>query len=201
MKDFDLVCASANPHKVAEIEAILADLAVTLAPRPPGLADVEEDGATLEDNARLKAVAVMAATGQAALADDTGLVVDALDGAPGVRTARYAGEPPDAAANMAKLLAELADRGATQPSQRRARFVTLVILRWPNGDELVARGVVEGVITPVARGAGGFGYDPVFQPDEGGGLTFAELDSPAKHRISHRGRALTALVSQLRARL
>lgn len=197
MKGFDLVCASANPHKVAEINEILAGLDIALAPRPVGLADVEEDGDTLEANARLKARAVTAATGKAALADDTGLFVDALDGAPGVRTARYAGEPPDAEANIVKLLAELAARGASAPSTRRARFVSVALVNWPNGEELVVRGVVEGTIVTDPRGAAGFGYDPIFEPDEGGGLTFAELDSPAKHAISHRGRALRALAEQL----
>lgn len=192
-----LVCASANPDKVSEINEILASCGVVLESRPATVPDVEEDAETLEGNARLKAVAIATATGSAALADDTGLEVDALDGAPGVRSARYAGEPSDSLANIEKLLNELQLAGATTPQQRRARFRTVVLVRWPDGSETIAEGVVSGVIASALRGNGGFGYDPVFVPDDGDGRTFAEMNSTEKHAISHRGRALRALAVEL----
>jgi len=192
-----LVCASANPDKVSEINEILASCGVVLEPRPATVPDVEEDAETLEGNARLKAVAIATATGSAALADDTGLEVDALDGAPGVRSARYAGEPSDSLANIEKLLNELQLAGANTPQERRARFRTVVLVRWPDGSETIAEGVVSGVIASALRGNGGFGYDPVFVPDDGDGRTFAEMDSTEKHAISHRGRALRALAVEL----
>jgi XTP/dITP diphosphohydrolase len=192
-----LVCASANPDKVSEINEILASCGVILEPRPATVPDVEEDAETLEGNARLKAVAIATATGIAALADDTGLEVDALDGAPGVRSARYAGEPSDSLANIEKLLNELDLAGANTPQERRARFRTVVLVRWPDGSETIAEGVVSGVIASALRGNGGFGYDPVFVPDDGDGRTFAEMDSTEKHAISHRGRALRALAVEL----
>jgi len=192
-----LVCASANPDKVSEINEILASCGVILEPRPATVPDVEEDAETLEGNARLKAVAIATATGSAALADDTGLEVDALNGAPGVRSARYAGEPSDSLANIEKLLNELQLAGATTPQQRRARFRTVVLVRWPDGSETIAEGVVSGVIASALRGNGGFGYDPVFVPDDGDGRTFAEMNSTEKHAISHRGRALRALAVEL----
>ncbi len=187
-----VVCASANPAKVAEMAEVLAGLGVELEPRPSSVPDVVEYADTLEGNARLKAAAVCAATGAAALADDTGLEVDALDGRPGVRSARYAGEDASDAENVARLLEELGQRGANTPTERRARFRTVVLLRRPDGSERIATGVVEGAIAPAPRGTGGFGYDPVFVPDEGGGRTFAEMDATEKHAISHRGRALRA---------
>lgn len=192
-----LVCASANPDKVSEINEILASCGVILEPRPAAVPDVEEDAETLEGNARLKAVAIATATGIAALADDTGLEVDALNGAPGVRSARYAGEPSDSLANIEKLLNELQLAGANTPQERRARFRTVVLVRWPDGSETIAEGVVSGVIASALRGSGGFGYDPVFVPDDGDGRTFAEMDSTEKHAISHRGRALRALAVEL----
>jgi len=192
-----LVCASANPDKVSEINEILASCGVVLEPRPATVPDVEEDAETLEGNARLKAVAIATATGSAALADDTGLEVDALDGAPGVRSARYAGEPSDSLANIEKLLNELDLAGANTPQERRARFRTVVLVRWPDGSETIAEGVVSGVIASALRGNGGFGYDPVFVPDDGDGRTFAEMVSTEKHAISHRGRALRALAVEL----
>ena len=192
-----LVCASANPDKVREINEILAACGVVLEPRPPTIPDVEEDAATLEGNARLKAVAIAEATGAAALADDTGLEVNALGGAPGVRSARYAGEPSNSELNIAKLLADLNAAGAITPDQRRARFRTVVLIRWPDGSETIAEGTVAGVIATERQGEGGFGYDPVFAPDEGDGRTFAEMDPSEKHEISHRGRALRLLALEL----
>jgi XTP/dITP diphosphohydrolase len=193
-----LVLATANPHKTTEIRSILATagVAVELVPRPDDVPDVVEDAPDLEGNARLKAAALAAATGLPALSDDTGLEVDALDGRPGVRSARYAGEDGDAAANVAKLLDELA---AVPPGGRTARFRTVAMVRWPDGREMAAEGVVDGVIAATPRGDGGFGYDPVFLADEGRGLSFAEMDAAAKDAISHRGRALRALAARLAA--
>ncbi len=188
------MCASANPDKVAEIASILAGI-VTLAPRPPGVPDVVEDADTLEGNARLKAVAIAAATGQPAVADDTGLEVAALGGAPGVRTARFAGEHATYADNRAHLLAELAG-----VNDRRARFRTVAMVVWPDGTEVVAEGVCAGRVPEAERGGRGFGYDAVFVPDDGDGRTFAEMGAAAKHALSHRGRAFRALLSQLDGR-
>jgi len=187
-----LVLASANPDKVAEMELLLEGIAEVL-PRPVGLPDVVEDGDTLEENARLKAVAVCSATGLAAVADDTGLFVDALGGEPGIRSARFAGEGADYADNLAKLMADLS---GVVPAMRTARFRTVAMVRYPDGRELVATGTVEGRIAETPSGEGGFGYDPVFTPVEGDGATFAEMGDD-KHRFSHRGRALRALVEML----
>jgi len=191
-----LVLATANPHKATEIRSILAaaGVPVDLVPRPDDVPDVVEDAPDLVGNARLKAVALAEATGLPALSDDTGLEVDALDGRPGVRSARYAGEDGDAVANVAKLLGELAD---VAPEGRTARFRTVVMVRWPDGREVAAEGVVEGVIAAAPRGDGGFGYDPVFLAEEGDGLSFAEMDADAKDAISHRGRALRAVATLL----
>ena len=193
-----LVCASANPDKVAEIALVLDGL-VELLPRPEGLADVVEDAPDLEGNARLKAVAVCTAAGAAAVSDDTGLEVDALDGAPGVFSARYAGENARYQDNVDKLLAELQRVGATSPEQRTARFRTAVMVVWPGGEELCVEGVVEGVIATQPTGDGGFGYDPVFVPTKRDGRTFAQMGDE-KHEISHRGRAFRALAAALRER-
>ncbi|MGB1681168.1 MAG: RdgB/HAM1 family non-canonical purine NTP pyrophosphatase [Acidimicrobiales bacterium] len=190
-----LVCASANPDKVAEIALVLDGL-VELEPRPAELGDVIEDAPDLEGNARLKAVAVCEAAGAAAVSDDTGLEVDALDGAPGVFSARYAGEHATYQDNVDKLLDELERVGAVTPEQRRARFRTAVMVVWPDGQELLVEGVVEGWISLEPSGAGGFGYDPVFVPAGRDGKTFAEMGDE-KHEISHRGRAFRALAAAL----
>ncbi len=186
-----LVAATANPHKLTEIEAILGS-AVELLPRPADLGEVIEDGDTLEANARLKAAAVCAHTGQAAVADDTGLEVDALAGAPGVRSARFAGEHANDADNRARLLDEL--EGA---ADRSACFRTVAVVVFPDGRELLAEGMMSGVIAAAPRGDGGFGYDPVFVPDGGDGRTFAEMSADEKNAISHRGRAFRSLAVQL----
>jgi XTP/dITP diphosphohydrolase len=188
-----LVCASANPDKVAEIEDLLRGV-VQLVPRPASVPDVVEDADTLEGNARLKAEAIVAATGQPAVADDTGLFVDALDGAPGVRTARFAGASATYADNVRLLIERLA---AVPGRPRTARFVTVALARWPDGREVVAEGVVEGVIAARPTGQRGFGYDPVFVPVEGDGRTFAEMSVAEKHALSHRGRAFAALLASL----
>ena len=156
--------------------------------------DVAESGATLEENARIKARALADALGMLAIADDTGLEVDALGGAPGVYTARYAGEHATYADNVAKLLQRLA---GVPPSSRTARFATVAIARWPDGRETVARGEVEGVIADAPRGHAGFGYDPVFVPVEGDGRSFAEMAPDEKHAVSHRGRAFRVVAVRL----
>jgi len=193
-----LVVASANPDKAAEIVAILATVpGLILLPRPVSVPDVEETGTTLLENARLKARALADATGTASVADDTGLEVEALDGAPGVYSARYSGEHATYADNVAKLLAELAARGALEPGQRVARFRTVALVAYPDGTERWSEGEVTGTISAAPRGELGFGYDPIFIPDGLDGRTFAELAPEEKHGISHRGRAFRALAETL----
>lgn len=187
-----LVLATANPDKAAEIAALLQGH--DLIPRPAHVPDVEESGTTLEENARLKAVALVEATGEAAVADDTGLEVVALGGQPGVRSARFAGENATYADNVAKLVSSLEGVG-----DRRARFRTVALACLPDGRELVAEGMVDGVIARQPRGSSGFGYDPLFIPDGGDGRTFAEMTAEEKNALSHRGRAFRALAERLAA--
>lgn len=186
------VLASANPDKAREIRDVLEEIGFELVERPADVPDVEENGATLEDNARLKAQALAEATGLPAIADDTGLEVDALGRAPGVRSARYAGDEATYADNVEKLLDEM-----ERHKDRRARFCSVTIARWPDGREVIAEGLVMGKIAAEPVGDAGFGYDPVFIPDEGGGRTFAEMDGAEKHAISHRGRSLRTLAEKL----
>lgn len=186
-----VVCASANPHKVAEISDLMNGVA-DLQPRPTELADVVEDADTLTGNARLKAEAVCRATGLPALADDTGLEVDALNGQPGVFTARFAGTGATDAQNRAKLLQELV--GVTN---RAARFRTVVLLRMPSGQEIICEGVCEGSISVAELGERGFGYDSVFVPAASDQKTFAEMSIAEKHAISHRGKAFRLLATRL----
>jgi XTP/dITP diphosphohydrolase len=188
----EFVLATANADKAEEIAGIVG-ASVTLLPRPAWVPDVEETGETLVANARLKAAALVTATGRAALADDTGLEVDDLAGAPGVYSSRYAGEEATYADNVAKLVGAL----AAVAGPRRARFRTVAVALWPDGREIVAEGVVEGAIALEGRGQGGFGYDPVFIPDDGDGRTFAQMTASEKHLLSHRGRAFRALVARL----
>jgi XTP/dITP diphosphohydrolase len=197
---FEFVLATANADKAREISEIVGP-SIVLRPRPPWAPDVEETADTLVGNARLKARAIAGATGMAAVADDTGLEVEDLGGAPGVYAARYAGEGATYQDNVAKLLANLAGgaRGPGAAGRRRARFRTVAVACWPDGREVVAEGAVEGTIAGEPRGEGGFGYDPVFIPDEGDGRTFAQMSAAEKHRWSHRGRAFRALAAQLRA--
>ena len=187
-----LMLATANPDKARELAALLSEFDVL--PRPAEVPDVEETEDTLEGNARLKAAAVLAATGELAVADDTGLEVDALDGRPGVWAARYAGPGATYADNVAKLLAELE---GTPAEARTARFRTVAVGLFPDGREIVAEGVVAGTIADAPRGEGGFGYDAVFVPDGGDGRTFAQMTTEEKSAISHRGRALRELAAQL----
>lgn len=180
------VCASANPHKVAEMFDLMGGI-IDLLPRPAELPDVVEDADTLVGNARLKAIAVCDATGLPALADDTGLEVDALHGAPGVRTARFAGEHATDADNRQKMLAELDGKS------RSCRFRTVALLRFPDGREIITEGVCEGMIAENEIGDRGFGYDPLFIASEGDGRTFAQMSVDEKHALSHRGKAFRAL--------
>jgi XTP/dITP diphosphohydrolase len=188
-----LVCSSANPDKVAEIAAIVGDV-FDLLPRPAAVPEVVEDADSLEGNARLKAVALAQATGFPAVADDTGLEVDALGGRPGVYAGRFAGERASYADNRAKLLAELS---GVPPERRTARFRTVAVVRWPDGREVLAEGTCEGRIAEQERGARGFGYDPLFVPDGCDGRTFAEMSEDEKHALSHRGRAFRTLMTSL----
>lgn len=182
-----IVCASANPRKVEEI-ARLMPRRVELLPRPDGLGDVDETAPTLVGNAIIKAVEVANHAEAWAIADDTGLEVEALGGEPGVRSARYAGEPADDAANRAKLLAAMGG-----VSDRRARFRTVVALVSWEGDIHYVTGECTGTIATAERGANGFGYDSVFVPDDGDGRTFAEMSAAEKDSVSHRSRAMAQL--------
>ena len=189
----DLVCASANPNKYSEISQILSG-AVNLIPRPAEIPEVVEDADTLEGNARLKAIAVRMATGCAAVADDTGLEVDALGGAPGIFSARYAGEDASYEDNVLKLLESMRE---VTGEERSARFRTVALVAWQDGTETIAEGIVEGAIADRPSGAGGFGYDSVFIPTAGGGKTFAEMGDEEKNAISHRGVAFRSLKEHL----
>ena len=188
-----VLLATGNAHKVAEIQQILGD-GWRVEARDP---DVEETGATFEDNALLKARALAAATGELAIADDSGIEIDALGGAPGVRSARWTDEGDW----IPRVLREL---DGVPAGGRGCRYVCAAAAAWPPGagpqgrDEVVVRGVVEGVVPPDPRGTGGFGYDPVMQPTEGDGRTFAEMTDDEKHALSHRGRAFRALLPLLR---
>jgi XTP/dITP diphosphohydrolase len=189
------VVATFNRHKAAELHALLALPGVALVPLAdwPGATSPEEHGATLLENARIKARAAVALTGLPAIADDTGLEVDALGGRPGVHAARYAGPDATYEENVAKLLRELAGIPA---AKRTARFRTVCVAAWPDGHELDAEGALEGVIVEPPRGANGFGYDPVFVP-AGGTRTYAELTDAEKNAMSHRARAVKALGERL----
>ena len=194
-----LVCATRNRHKLEELRPLLEPLGYvlrTLDEEAPNLPLIE-DGDTFAANAEKKALAVHQATGKAALADDSGLEVDALGGAPGVHSARYAATPEahghDDDANKRKLLAALS--GTTN---RAARFRCALALVTQGGELFTAEGTCEGKILTAERGSGGFGYDPLFVPD-GFAETFAELSTEAKNQISHRRRALDALVAKLSA--
>ena len=183
-----LVIASGNAGKIREFDQLLAPLGFTIEPMPAGL-DIEETGTTFAENARLKAVAVAQATGHWALADDSGLSVTALGGAPGVQSARYASSD---AARIARLLRELA--GA---ADRSARFSAALAVAAPDGTvALEVEGHCPGLILEAPRGEGGFGYDPVFFVPEAG-LTFAEMDKALKGRLGHRGRAFSLLAPKL----
>ncbi len=191
-----IVVATGNPGKLAEIRAILDEFRVdVVAQGELGIGDVEETGLTFVENALLKARNAAAATGGPAIADDSGLEVDALGGAPGIRSARYAGEPSDDEANIDRLLAALAhadDRSAA------FRCVMVYLRHAEDPAPVIAEGVWRGRILTARRGEGGFGYDPVFF-DPASGCSAAELEPGAKNRVSHRARALRELARRLGA--
>lgn len=191
-----VVIASKNPGKIAEVREIMAGLPLVLLTGDDVGAwpEVEEIGDTYLANALLKARAVASLTGMPALADDSGIEVDALGGAPGVRSARYSGEAATEEDNNAKLIAAL---DGVPPEGRGARYRCVAVLVTPDGKEIAGIGSCEGQIGSEARGAGGFGYDPWFVP-EGESRTMAELTPDEKHAISHRGKALRGLAEQLR---
>jgi len=189
-----IVCASANPHKVEELARLLPSW-VELVPRPSDIGDIDEDAPTLEGNAIIKAVEIANHASEWAIADDTGLEVEALNGAPGVRSARFAGEQATDAENRALLLAKL--DGITN---RSARFRTVVALVSSKGDIHFVGGECAGTIAESEHGDSGFGYDSLFIPADGDGRTFAEMNGPEKDAVSHRGRAI-AQIPELLARI
>lgn len=182
-----LVCASANPKKVDELSRMLPSW-VQLIPRPDNVGEVEETAPTLEGNATIKAVEIAHAAGDWALADDTGLLVNALHGEPGVRSARFAGDNATDADNRALLLQKL--EGC---DDRSARFKTVLAVVHPSGEMHFIFGECDGAIALSERGANGFGYDSIFVPEDGDGRTFAEMTASEKDALSHRGRALQKL--------
>ncbi len=197
----EIVLATNNPDKIREMSELLSDLDVTLKTRRDfdSFPDIEETGMTLLENAKLKARGISQATGLPALADDSGLEVDALDGAPGLYSARYSGPEATYESNCRKLIAEL----DTVPTDKRtARFRCVIALCWnPIDDDFdIAEGSVEGLITDEFQGSGGFGYDPVFYYPPAG-KTFAEMSAEEKNSTSHRGLALQKARELIRRRL
>lgn len=192
-----LLLATRNEGKQRELRALLAipNLVLETFAQHPLIGELEETGITFEANARAKAIHAARASGLLALGEDSGLEVDALGGAPGARSARYAGSHGDDAANIAKLLHEL-----ERAESRRARFVCSVAVAEPDGEvTATARGTCEGAIALMPRGAGGFGYDPIFIPDGAPGRTMAELNPDEKAALSHRGQALRRIAPFLRS--
>ncbi|WP_375461556.1 RdgB/HAM1 family non-canonical purine NTP pyrophosphatase [uncultured Enterovirga sp.] len=198
-----VVIATHNAGKLAEMKGLLAPFGIeAVSARELGLAEPDETGTMYAENAAIKARAAARATGLPAFADDSGIAVEALDGAPGLFSARWAGKPADFEAAMARVERELAIRGAaTDPERRRAHFVSALVIAWPDGEEALFEGRVHGQVVP-PRGRQGFGYDPMFQPD-GESRTFGEMSADEKHGIdwdtaepralSHRARAFLAL--------
>jgi XTP/dITP diphosphohydrolase len=189
-----LVLATANPHKTEEIRQVLSDFDIDLLPRPQDVPDVEENADTLQGNALLKAHALASATGVPAIADDTGLFIDALGGAPGVYSARYAGENATFDDNVNKVLDALE---SINTDERTARFRTVIALAYPDGSSWWVEGSVEGIILRARTGEHGFGYDPIFAPLGVGGRSLAELTPDEKNALSHRGNALRAFAARL----
>ncbi len=198
-----IVLATRNVHKVVELREILADLVKEIGLEVVGVAEfpdvqnVVEDGVTFAENATLKAVAVARATGLPAIADDSGLAVDVLGGAPGIFSARWAGEHGGDRANLDLLLGQLAD---VKDEHRAAGFVCAAALAMPDGSVVVREGQVRGTLTRAPRGKNGFGYDPILLVD-GDTRTLAEYSNEQKNEISHRGKALRALAADLREAL
>jgi XTP/dITP diphosphohydrolase len=195
-----LVIATHNPGKLAEMRELLAPYAIEAQSAGElGLAEPDETGATFAANARIKAVAAMKATGKVAFADDSGLVVDALGGEPGIHSARWAGPDKDFRFAMNRIQTLLVEKGATSPAQRRSHFVAALCLAWPDGHTEEFEGRVDGVAVWPPRGDAGFGYDPLFLPD-GFDRTFGEMSALEKHGLpphgkglSHRARAFVML--------
>jgi len=198
MKARQLLIATGNPGKLRELHRLLSDLPFALHDLNSfsSINPVSENGSTFAENASLKASGYARQTGLMTLADDSGLEVEALAGAPGVRSARYAGAGASDAQRVQKLLSELATAGA---GKRTARFVSAIAVAGQDGQILnLSQGICAGIITTEPRGQSGFGYDPIFVPD-GFAETFAELPSDVKNRISHRGQALKATAEFLRS--
>jgi len=195
-----LVIATHNPGKLAEMRELLAPHGIdAMSAGELGLAEPEETGTTFRANAAIKADTAAAAAGLPAFADDSGIVVDALDGAPGIYSARWAGESKDFTAAMARIERLLQERGATTPAQRTAHFVSALCVTWPDGHREEVEARVDGTIVWPPRGTAGFGYDPFFLP-EGHARTFGEMTSLEKHGLpphgmglSHRARAFLKL--------
>ncbi|WP_027399814.1 XTP/dITP diphosphatase [Anaerovorax odorimutans] len=193
-----VIAATQNKHKIEEIESITKQFGIEIISRKDaGIPDfeIEEDGDTFEYNSEKKAREIMQYSGKTTIADDSGLVVDALSGAPGVYSARFAGVAGDNAdeENNKKLLMLMKD---LKKDERGAKFVSVITMIYPNGDKIIARGECEGYIINEPRGKGGFGYDPLFVP-VGYDKTYAELTSEEKNKISHRSRALSVLKEKL----
>lgn len=203
-----LVIATHNSGKLAEMRELLAPYGVeAVSAAALALPEPDETGTMFAENAALKAHAAAQATGLPAFADDSGLCAEALDGAPGLFSARWAGAAKDFAAAMARLQREMVARGATEPNARRAHFVSALVVAWPDGREALFEGRVHGALVWPPRGDVGFGYDPMFLPD-GQALTFGEMTSQEKHgtgwargapALSHRARAFQALAKALLA--
>lgn len=194
-----IVAASKNQHKIKEIEAITREFGMEIIPRDKaGVPDVEieEDGTTFEENSYKKAYEIMKLCGEITIADDSGLEVDCLDGAPGVYSARFAGKDGDDQANNDKLKALIRD---VPYEQRTGRFVSVITMVFPDGERLTARGEVEGHLVLEEKGPNGFGYDPLFVP-LGYDITFGEFEPEEKNKISHRANALKELRRQLKER-
>lgn len=186
-----LVIATHNPGKLAEMRELLAPYGIdAISAGELGLAEPEETGMTFRDNARIKAEAATKASGLPAFADDSGLAVDALGGAPGIHSARWAGPDKNFARAMQSIEQKLAERGATAPEQRRAQFVSALCVAWPDGYVEDFEGRVDGTLVWPPRGDKGFGYDPMFLPD-GHSRTFGEMDSLEKHGLPPRGKGLS----------
>lgn len=192
-----VVAATQNRHKIEEIEAITKEFDINIISRQEaGVPDIEivEDGTTFEENSYKKAFEIMKLTGMPSVADDSGLAVDALDGAPGVYSARFSGFDGDDKANNRKLLELLKD---VTMEKRTARFVSVITLIFPDGKTIVCRGECEGHIMFEESGSNGFGYDPLFRP-EGYEASFGQLPAEEKNRISHRAKALILLREKLK---
>ncbi len=197
MNGTKIVAATGNKHKIEEIEAITGKFGfkiITKAEAGVGELDVEETGTTFEENSFIKAEAIMKATGMPAIADDSGLEADALDGAPGVYSARFSGEGATDESNNAKLLKLMEN---VPDDERTARFVSVVTICFPDGTVVAARGECPGVLRRSPRGEGGFGYDPLFVP-VGYDKTYAEISAEEKNLISHRAKALGILQMKLK---